>query len=286
MAQEFDVPLGPNGKLTLPEPVRAALAVAPGQDVRFLLHDDGAVDMVNPRQVAAAIVDPVWLDALREATARGMGEQVVTLLGRGIPTGVLLWAALGLLVALEQMQPGAVGLAATATTQLEERGWRGDRELAELLRDRAAGKEREQLSVPADLDGLAGILDHDAYTGFGGFLDLDTGEVVPGEVIEADPELANEIDGGNWLSVAAEGSRAAWRAMDLFAELQEPRLRRRLLTAIEGRGAFRRFREVIDNEPEQVSRAWRQFSEERAAGRAIEWLAREGFDVAPRMGDW
>lgn len=286
MAQEFDSTLDPDGGLTLPEPVRAALDVAPGHDVRFLLHHDGTVEVVNPRPLATIMVDPQWLAVLREATARGMGEQVMALLDRGIPTGALVWAALGLLVALEQKHPGAAGLAVTAATQLDERGWRGDLELAQLLQDRAAGKVREQPSVPADLLELAEILDQDSSSGFEGYLDLDSGDMMPAEVIDADPDLADEIDGGNWVSIAANGSRAAWLAMDLFAELQEPRLRRRLLTAIEGRGAFRRFREVISEEPQMVSQAWQQFSDERAAGRAVEWLAREGYDVAPRAADW
>lgn len=281
MAQEFDVPLGPDGTLPLPEPIRAALELADGQDVRFLLRDDGTVEVLAPPS-APPMADPQWLVSLRRATAQAKGEQIVALLGQSIFPGVLLWAALGLLVALEQKAPDAAELADAVATQLEQRAWRGDLELAELLRDKAAGKDRGRRSVPADLQNLPDLIDQDAYTGLGGFLNLDDGDVTPGELLEADPGFADELEEGNWLSVPAEGSRAAWSAMELFADLQEPRLRRRLLAAIEGRGAFRRFREAIDDEPEAVGCAWQQFSTERAAGRAVEWLASAGYDVAPR----
>lgn len=58
MAQEYDAVLGPAGSLTVPEPILAALDVAPGQAVRFLLHDDGGVEVVNPRAMDITIVNP------------------------------------------------------------------------------------------------------------------------------------------------------------------------------------------------------------------------------------
>lgn len=286
MALEFDVLLGPDRHLTLPLQIATALDVEPGQHVRFLLHKDGSVEVAGQPAQVSELIDPQWLLDLQLATQLGEGEQVVALLEQAVPDGALLWVALGLLVALEQELPAAAQLAAGAAAQLEQRGWRGDGELAELLRDRAAGQDRGRPAVPAALEELAEILDQDAYSGLSGRLNLDSGEVVPGAILEMDPDFADEVEDGAWLSVPAEGSRAPWQAMALFAELQEPRLRRRLLAAIEGRGAFRRFREVIHDEPEPLVQSWYQFSAERAAGRAVEWLAGMGYDVAPRVGNW
>ena len=100
-------------------------------------------------------------------------------------------------------------------------------------------------------------------------------------MLDGDPELAEQIDAGNWLYIPSEGSRAAWRDMEFFAELQEPRIRHRLEAAIEGRGAFRRFRDVVYDDPE-LREAWNQLSGERTTGRAVEWLMAQGYDVAPR----
>lgn len=67
---------------------------------------------------------------------------MLNLLRQGVPAGALQEAGLGLLVALEQEQPGVADVATTAAEMLDERGWRGDRELADLLRSRAAGLDR------------------------------------------------------------------------------------------------------------------------------------------------
>lgn len=112
-------------------------------------------------------------------------------------------------MALAQQQPGARELVVSAGRRLAERGWRGDRELAELLSDRVAGKDRGRPAVPAELDQLADILDQDASTGMGGFRNLNDGQVVPGALLDDIPELADGIEQGNWIYVRAEGARAA-----------------------------------------------------------------------------
>jgi len=206
---------------------------------------------------------------------------VLNLLRQGVPAGALQEAGLGLLVALEQEQPGVADVATTAAEMLDERGWRGDRELADLLRSRAAGLDRGR-STPADLELLAVVLDRDPNRGLGGHLNLDNGEVVFGEVLDDIPELAEEIEQGNWLYISSQGSRAAWEDMAFFAGQQEPHVRRRLEGAIEGRGAFRRFRDVVHGDAE-LSEAWHQLSNERTTGRAVEWLMDAGYDVVPRV---
>jgi Uncharacterised protein family (UPF0158) len=56
-------------------------------------------------------------------------------------------------------------------------------------------------------------------------------------------------------------------------------VRDRLLDALEGRGAFRRFSRALDDEPE-ILVEWRAFGAERERGRARALLAAHG--LAPR----
>jgi hypothetical protein len=68
--------------------------------------------------------------------------------------------------------------------------------------------------------------------------------------------------------------------MESFAERQhDPGLRERLERAIEGKGAFRRFRDLVHDEG--VAEQWNVFSTDRKWGRARAFLAGEGI----RVGD-
>lgn len=51
--------------------------------------------------------------------------------------------------------------------------------------------------------------------------------------------------------------------------------------AIQGRGAFRRFRDVLGRWPDELER-WFEFAAERKRGRARAWLADAGYRVADR----
>ena len=55
----------------------------------------------------------------------------------------------------------------------------------------------------------------------------------------------------------------------------------RLEVAIAGRGAFRRFKDVLARWPGELER-WHLFSNERGRGRARAWLAREGYRPSVR----
>jgi hypothetical protein len=66
-----------------------------------------------------------------------------------------------------------------------------------------------------------------------------------------------------------------------IATLEDANRAERLGIAIEGRGAFRRFKDVLSRWPGEMDR-WLAFSDERKRGRAREWLAAAGYRVAPR----
>jgi hypothetical protein len=63
-----------------------------------------------------------------------------------------------------------------------------------------------------------------------------------------------------------------------FAErISDDRAGRRLARAIEGRGAFRRFKAVLHGEYSPLLPAWYAFRDNRARRRAVEWLADHSF---------
>ena len=64
-----------------------------------------------------------------------------------------------------------------------------------------------------------------------------------------------------------------------FAEILPEPDDQRLRDAIEGRGAFGRFRRQLDSAGEDVRDQWLAFREERALGRTRAWLAAEGYTV-------
>ena len=116
----------------------------------------------------------------------------------------------------------------------------------------------------------------------GGRIDLHTGEVWPQAAIEDAEEVGEEDpdaddDEERWLPVFCEGSRAGYRDMEIFIDsLGDDRLADRLSRAIRGRGAFRRFKDVLAESPDLLDR-WYGFSDDRHRGRARAWLAGEGF---------
>ena len=76
-----------------------------------------------------------------------------------------------------------------------------------------------------------------------------------------------------------EGSYVAYGDMQTFIEvLSDGDRTDRLSIAISGRGAFRRFKDVLGRWPEELE-AWYTFSEERQRGRARAWLVAAGYSA-------
>lgn len=76
-----------------------------------------------------------------------------------------------------------------------------------------------------------------------------------------------------------EGSRDGYRDMERFIQtVSDPDRADRLDIAITGRGAFRRFKDVLARWPGELER-WYSFSAERQCGRARAWLADAGYYV-------
>ncbi|MFD4256482.1 UPF0158 family protein [Streptomyces sp. NPDC058534] len=211
--------------------------------------------------------------ALLAALRRGPVREVLQLAGDGVAEAAA--APRGL--------PGAAEMAAAFLDALQERGFRGDEELAHRLRTVTGDAAIPLLRpIPVDVEMLAMLLEGDPAE-YGGRLDLSTGECWPAFTDEREPGLEAEEtdDSERWLCVPALGSRAGYRDMELFIDgLGDAALSDRLRMAIGGRGAFRRFKDVLAGD----GRSWRwyqRFCDERQRGRARDWLAEEGY--CPRL---
>jgi hypothetical protein len=70
--------------------------------------------------------------------------------------------------------------------------------------------------------------------------------------------------------------------MELFIDsVPDPGLADRLTIAITGRGAFRRFQDVLAQAPDEFHH-YRLFTGERSRGRARRWLVDHGYRTDPR----
>ena len=138
--------------------------------------------------------------------------------------------------------------------------------------------------LPVDLEWVATVLEGDPIRSQGAFLDLLTGDVIP--AFTTDVERGGEEAGLNpaaepdrWLFVPSLGSRSARQDMAEFATMITYRpLRQRMEIAIEGLGAFHRFRDLIYSEG--LVADWHAFSDSRRLARAREFLADLGVRVS------
>ncbi len=228
-----------------------------------------------------------WTAELRGAVDRGDGATVVAIVRRdGIRDDTLQLLGDGLLAALVQGVDHAAELGPECVDALRRRGWHGDDDLADqldaVLRRSTIPMRR---ALPVDLDDLATILEGDPLNG-GGRIDLTTGEVWHRVAIDYAREMGEEDedeseDADRWLWVDCEGSSDGYRDMAYFiGTIADPNRVDRLEIAIEGKGAFRRFKDVLSRWPDELER-WFALSEERQRGRARAWLAAVGFNTAP-----
>jgi hypothetical protein len=218
---------------------------------------------------------------LRSAVFVRDGQHLVAVLLQEPWGDRLQLAGDGLLIASTQGVDQASELASQCASELRARAWEGDGDLAEQL-DAVLGKGPAPMlrPLPVDLEELAGILEGDPVYG-GGRIDLRTGEVWPQAAIDYARETGeddpDDEDPDRWLAVWCEGSRDAYRDMADFIETVRNEDRADLLSvAISGRGAFRRFKDLLARWPGELER-WYAFSDERQRGRARAWLAAAGY---------
>lgn len=158
------------------------------------------------------------------------------------------------------------------------------------------GKMRKKLKV--DLNELIFAMELGDNMERKGYLDTETGEIIdmPDDIMRAvedgetdsvvvdwDDELAETADKilsdekNRYLLIPKRESRETYDLMVDFAEtVTDKALREKLAIALDGKGAFRRFRNVLEQAGE-VDR-WYAFKEERLRDAAVEWLLDHGIE--------
>src|SRR5699024_8978755 len=123
----------------------------------------------------------------------------------------------------------------------------GDSELAEGLLAIMRGQPSPGLDIAVDLQMLAASLEGTSEDSSGGYIDLVTGDVFDAAVIDfGDEEIDVEAEPDRWLGFDRVEPGEAWTDMSVFvARLHQAELRERGRAAIEGKGAFQRFRTFI-----------------------------------------
>jgi hypothetical protein len=237
--------------------------------------ETGAMGEEMSREVRRVLYDGDGAAALTVARSLGL-------------TGPLQMVGELVLLAVDHHPSEAAEFAAQCTEALRVRGWDGDQELADAI-DAARGiavsdpKPLKELSV--DLEQLADLIDGGPDSA-GGRLDLRTGEVWPEFVFEEslEDDADDDDDPDRWLHVWPAGSRRAYNDMlDFTATRTDQRLRDRLDQTLDGRGAFRRFKDALLDWPADRE-DWFAYSEDRRRGRAREWLADASYRPEARRG--
>ena len=108
------------------------------------------------------------------------------------------------------------------------------------------------------------------------YLDLETGEIlfVSDMKDEETEKLRDDVDENpdRYESIPTAESSEGYEEMDDFiATVEDEHLAELLKVAIDGKGAFRRFKDVLARYPEERER-WFKFKDDRVRERALEWL--------------
>lgn len=239
---------------------------------------------MSPADQPATRWDDVALQQLRIALHGREGPAIVAALTDRPLLDVAHLAGDGLVHAVEQQADGAQELAEQLAWGLGERDETGDLELAaELAAACSTSAPTALRPLPVDLDQVAASLEGQDLFDPGWRIDVATGRWWPEDPMdvigEAPPDHWDDDEA--WLVVEPLGSSDGWQDMrDFISLVEDSRLAEQLEAAIRGRGAFRRFGDLIHRE-EQLSRRWRLFTDQRQLGRARHWLAAHGFRPAP-----
>jgi hypothetical protein len=147
------------------------------------------------------------------------------------------------------------------------------------------------MSLPVSLNEIVDEMEI-AHEGYRAFLNRQTGEVfgTPDSIlndVEQEPEALPEweqelvtkareiVDSDQWIKIPSREGWEDYRLMERYGlECCEGRLQEELLVAIQGRGAFGRFKDVLHRRG--LLEEWYRFRREQLTADAKEWLAAEG----------
>jgi len=134
----------------------------------------------------------------------------------------------------------------------------------------------EKKALNINLDGLCEAMENSSYENEY-FLDLETGEILFISDYLDDEETSErkgriEEDSDRYKPIPKAESYEGYQDMvDFIATVDNERLAELLEVAINGKGAFRRFKDVLLNYPEEREK-WFKFKDGRMEERAMEWL--------------
>ena len=151
-------------------------------------------------------------------------------------------------------------------------------------------KGEEMRKVEIDLSELIYAF-NSCRIGYEHYLDIVTGEILytcdelmDTEEIEKIYERI-EREPGRYLAIPTDSSREGYRDMEAFTDtVKDENLRDKLRIALNGRGAFRRFKDVLLDYLEYRER-WFKFKEERTKSRINEWLQKNKIELIEKKYD-
>jgi len=142
--------------------------------------------------------------------------------------------------------------------------------------------KQEALDVPVAWEALEDAFENNAPE-VHSYLHFDTGEVI--RIVDgvADPSMHTRIiNDKRYLRIDPVSSREQYRWMERFiATVEDEELRRRLNIAIDGKGAFRRFKDALMSHPVDRER-WFAFRSERLRSCMDSWLTAHGIHSVER----
>ena len=146
--------------------------------------------------------------------------------------------------------------------------------------------ERPGRKVRVDFEELRFAME-DATDEHSYFLDTESGELILVSELFEEEERERQLatidaaEPGRFLTVPRADSREGYADMrDFIDTVGDAHVRELLDVAIQGRGAFRRFKDVLARHPDEQKR-WFAFQAARQDARTREWLADEGFSGEP-----
>jgi FPC/CPF motif-containing protein YcgG len=149
--------------------------------------------------------------------------------------------------------------------------------------------------LKVDIDGIAFIMETSDEFNSATLFDTETGEIIsiPNELMSAvesnDEEALQDLpdwerdligtaesivndESGRFVDIPRKPSYEAYNLMVEFTgSVKNKRLKEKLEIALDGKGAFRRFKNVIIDYPEEEKR-WFAFKDKRMRDEVIEWL--------------
>jgi hypothetical protein len=116
------------------------------------------------------------------------------------------------------------------------------------------------------------------------FLSIDDGKVL--KLPPGDPKLAEvRTEPTRYVSIDAIPSRIQYQWLDEFIKsMEDDALRARMEAAINGKGAFRRFKDILLTLPDE-RRRWFEFRDIMMRKRIVEWVREQGIEPTNEP-DW